>query len=169
MWTACAATGIGPDEYASCTDSVSACFSKGLGAPIGSVIAGEEAFIARVRRFRKMFGGAMRQAGVVAAAAIHALEHHRDRLGEDHAHAAMLADAVTLTPGLSLAFPAETNIVIFDVDPVMGSAALVCERLKVRGVWSLPFGPQRVRMVTHMDVNREMIERACGAIQSLCA
>lgn len=167
LWNACAVTGIAPAAYAGHFDSVSCCFSKGLGAPVGSIIAGDGATIARARRFRKMFGGAMRQAGVLAAAALFALDHHRDRLAEDHQHARMLADAVRDTPGLHMAFPAETNIVIFDVEPRIGSAADVCERLKSSGVWCLPFGPQRVRMVTHLDVSRGMIERACRAIRAL--
>lgn len=169
LWNACAATGLDPREYTACADSVAACFSKGLGAPIGSIIAGDEPFIARVKRFRKMFGGAMRQVGVIAAGALHALEHHRQRLPEDHTHARMLEAAAAQTRGLRMAFPAETNIVIFDVDPALGTAAQVCERLKAANVWCLPFGPQRVRMVTHMDVTRDMIETACKALRALGA
>lgn len=164
IWNASAATGIDPREYAKHFDSVSCCFSKGLGAPVGSAVAGDEAFINRVKRFRKMFGGAMRQSGLLAAAAIHALDHHRQRLAEDHANAKRLAEAVMMEPGLKMAMPAETNIVIFDVDPARGTAAAFCERLKAKGVWMLPFGPQRVRAVTHMDVSREMIDQACAAI-----
>ena len=164
IWNASAATGIDPKEYAKHFDSVSCCFSKGLGAPVGSAVAGDEAFINRVKRFRKMFGGAMRQSGLLAAAAIHALDHHRQRLAEDHANAKRLAEAVMMEPGLKMAMPAETNIVIFDVDPARGTAAAFCERLKAKGVWMLPFGPQRVRAVTHMDVSREMIDQACAAI-----
>ncbi len=167
VWNASAASGIAPAEYARHVDSVACCFSKGLGAPVGSMVAGEAAFIARCKRFRKMFGGAMRQSGILAAAAIHALDHHRERLKVDHEHASMLAEAVSRTRGLRMAFPAETNIVIFDVDAALGTAAQVCERLKAAGVWCLPFGPQRVRMVTHLDVSREMIERACEAVREI--
>ncbi|MFM9958216.1 MAG: threonine aldolase family protein [Phycisphaerales bacterium] len=167
IWNASAATGVQPAEYARHFDTVACCFSKGLGAPVGSMIAGDAPTITRARRFRKMFGGAMRQSGVLAAAALHALEHHRARLVEDHEHARMLASAVSATPGLKMAFPAETNIVIFDVEPRLGTAAGVCERFKAAGVWCLAFGPQRVRMVTHMDVSRGMIERACGVVRGL--
>lgn len=166
IWNACAATGIAPSEYARHFDSVSCCFSKGLGAPVGSAVAGDHAFIARVRRFRKMFGGAMRQSGLLAAGAIYALEHHRDRLVEDHAAARRLGDAVANTPGLRLAMPVETNIVIFDLDPASrhASAAALCERLRQAGVWMLPFGPRRVRAVTHLDVTPSMIEAVCAAL-----
>lgn len=167
IWNASATTGVEPAEYAAEVDSVSCCFSKGLGAPVGSAVAGDAAFAARVRRFRKMFGGAMRQSGILAAAALHALEHHRVRLADDHAHAKLIGEAVTTNGGLSLAFPVETNIVIFDVAPALGTAAGVCERLRSAGVWCLPFGSQRVRMVTHLDVSRAMVERACGVIRAL--
>jgi threonine aldolase len=167
IWNASAATGIAPADYAKHVDSVACCFSKGLGAPVGSAVLGEPAFIARCKRFRKMFGGAMRQAGLLAAAALHALDHHRERLTEDHTHARLLAGAVMQTAGLRMAFPAETNIVIFDVEEHLGTAAQVCEKLRAKDVWCLPFGPQRVRMVTHLDVNREMIERACAAVRGL--
>ncbi len=164
IWNACAATGLVPADYAKHFDSVSCCFSKGLGAPVGSAVAGDEAFIGRVRRFRKMFGGAMRQSGILAAAALHALDHHRARLVEDHENARRLADAVANTKGLRMAMPAETNIVIFDVEPTRGTAAAYCTRLKDQGVWMLPFGPQRVRAVTHMDVSRAQIDEACAAL-----
>lgn len=167
IWNASAASGIAPAEYARHVDSIACCFSKGLGAPVGSAVVGEPAFIARCKRFRKMFGGAMRQSGILAAAAIHAVDHHRERLAQDHKHAAMLAEAVSQTGGLRMAFPAETNIVIFDVDAALGTAAQICERLRASGVWCLPFGPQRVRMVTHLDVSSEKIEQACAAVRSL--
>ncbi len=167
LWNACAASGVAPGEYARHFDTVACCFSKGLGAPVGSALAGDAPTIARAKRFRKMFGGAMRQAGILAAAGLYALDHHRERLVEDHAHARMLASAVQATAGLQMAFPPETNIVIFDIAPRVGTAAQVCERLGSAGVRCLPFGPQRVRMVTHLDVTREMIDRACAALRAL--
>src|SRR5690606_17507208 len=100
LWNACAATGQSPADYAQHFDTVSTCFSKGLGAPVGSAVAGSRQTIDRVFRFRKMMGGAMRQSGVLAAAALYALRHHRDRLVEDHANARRLAEALTELPGL---------------------------------------------------------------------
>lgn len=166
IWNACAATGHGPAEYARGFDTVSCCFSKGLGAPVGSAVSGDRETIARVFRFRKMFGGAMRQAGVLAAAALYALDHHRERLVEDHQNAALLAAGVREVPGLSIPMPVETNMVFVDVERRLGTAAEVCGRLKGMGVLALPTTPQRVRFVCHLDVSRGMIERAVDAIGS---
>src|SRR5262249_29641581 len=117
LWNAAVATGIPLTTWAAEFDSVSVCFSKGLGAPVGSALTGPRDFIARARRVRKLFGGGMRQAGVLAAAALYALDHHIDRLAEDHANAQVIAEAVADTPGLRLD-PAEvdTNIVWVEVD-----------------------------------------------------
>jgi threonine aldolase len=112
---ACAATGLRPGDYTRHFDSATICFSKGLGAPVGSAVAGSKAFIARGKRFRKMFGGAMRQSGILAAAAEYALDHHVDRLVEDHANAARLAEALAACSGVSVCRP-ETNIVYFDLE-----------------------------------------------------
>lgn len=166
VWNAAAATGVSAAEYAACFDTVSCCFSKGLGAPAGSAVCGDAPTIARVHRFRKMFGGAMRQAGVLAAAAIHALDHHRDRLSDDHANAHALAHGLCDIPGLTIPFAVETNMVFFDVDRHLGSAAQVCDRLKGRGVWMLATGPQRVRAVCHLDVHPAMIARAIAEVRS---
>ena len=168
VWNACAATGLKPAEYARCFDTVSCCFSKGLGAPAGSAVCGDAPVIARVHRFRKMFGGAMRQSGVLAAAANYALEHHVNRLTEDHANAHRLAEAVRGISGLCVPLPAETNMVFFDLDSRLGTAANFCAKLKSVGVWVLPTGPQRVRAVCHLDVTSAMIDRAIAAIQE-CA
>lgn len=164
IWNACAATGLEPAAYARHFDTVSCCFSKGLGAPVGSAVAGDARTIARVHRFRKMFGGTMRQSGILAAAALHALEHHRERLVEDHANAKRLAEGIAGVPGLKIAMPVETNMVFFDVAPELGTAAEVCERLRARGVLMLPNLPRRVRAVCHLDVSREGIERAIRAV-----
>jgi threonine aldolase len=146
LWNASAATGIAEREYARHFDSVSVCFSKGLGAPVGSALAGTASFIARARRFRKMFGGGMRQAGIVAAGALYALEHHRARLAEDHANARLLAGQIARLPGIGIDPAAvETNIVV---------------RLKEAGVWLLPRDAQSCRAVTHLDVSRPQIEEA---------
>ncbi len=169
IWNASAATGVEPARWARDFDSVSCCFSKGLGAPVGSAVCGTRAFIARVMRFRKMFGGTMRQSGIVAAGALYALENHRGRLVEDHANAARLAEGLADVPGLMIPMPVETNMVFFDVDPARGTAAEVCQRLKGAGVLVLPTGAQRVRAVCHLDVTREMIERAVEAIGAAVA
>lgn len=166
VWNACAATGLDPGEYARHFDTVSCCFSKGLGAPAGSAVCGDAETIFRIHRFRKMFGGAMRQAGILAAAALHALEHHRERLVEDHANAKRLAEGASKIPGLTIAMPVETNMVFLDIDRRLGTAAQFAERLKGSGVWALPTAPQRVRAVCHLDVSAAMIERALEAIEA---
>lgn len=163
LWNACAASGRQPKEFAQYFDTVSTCFSKGLGAPVGSAVAGSREVIARVFRFRKMMGGAMRQSGVLAAAALHALEHHRERLKDDHANARRLAAAIADMPGLSVDMSSvESNIVYMDVDSSVGSAGEMCSRLRGAGVWMLPTAPQKIRAVTHLDVDAGMIDRAIG-------
>ncbi|RME95367.1 MAG: aminotransferase class I/II-fold pyridoxal phosphate-dependent enzyme [Verrucomicrobia bacterium] len=164
LWNACVATGVSEAEYAAEFDSVSVCFSKGLGAPVGSALAGSAGFIARARRFRKMFGGGMRQAGILAAAALYALEHHRSRLKEDHANAALLARGLAGLPGIHLD-PAtvETNIVIFDV--AGDHAARFVERLETVGVRMLAVGPGRVRAVTHLHISEADIQEALERIR----
>src|SRR5262249_47632349 len=161
---ACAATGHTPADYAKHFDSVSCCFSKGLGAPAGSAVCADKPTIARVFRFRKMFGGAMRQSGVLAAAALHALEHHRDRLIEDHENAAKLAAGLRQIPGITVPLPVETNMVFFDVDPKLGTGAEFVAKLKPRGLWCFDTAPQRIRLVCHLDVSRDLIDRAIGII-----
>jgi len=159
LWNASVATGIPEREYARYFDSVSVCFSKGLGAPIGSALAGTAAFIDRARRFRKMFGGGMRQAGIVAAGALYALEHHRARLAEDHANARRLAEGIAPLPAIEID-PAtvETNIVIFR-STTMSAPALV-GRLEAAGVRLLPRDAENARAVTHLDVSRPQIDEA---------
>ncbi|MBM4017824.1 MAG: low-specificity L-threonine aldolase [Planctomycetes bacterium] len=159
LWNASAASGVPERQYARHFDSVSVCFSKGLGAPVGSALAGTAAFIERARRFRKMFGGGMRQAGIIAAGALYALEHHRARLAEDHANARRLAEGIAAMPGIDLD-PAtvETNIVIFRVTSM--PAADLAARLKAAGVLVLASGPDAIRAVTHLDVSREQIDEA---------
>ncbi len=167
LWNACAATGRKPHEYAQYFDTVSSCFSKGLGAPVGSAVCGSAEVIRRVHRYRKMFGGGMRQAGILAAAALYALDHHLERLVEDHRHARRLAEVINTLPGLSVDVAAvETNILYIDVDPQLGPAAAFARRLEAAGVRMLATGPQRLRAVTHLDVSPEGIERALAAIRS---
>ena len=163
LWNASVASGVPEAEYAASFDTVSVCFSKGLGAPVGSALAGTRVFIDRARRFRKMFGGGMRQAGIVAAGAIYALEHHRERLAEDHENAHRLAEGISRLPGLSIDIgTVRTNIVIFHVTS-MPAAELVA-RLKAKGVLVLATAPDAIRAVTHLDVSAEQIEEAIQAI-----
>lgn len=165
LFNAAIASGMSLKELSEPFDSVSVCFSKGLGAPVGSCLVGSKEFIARARRARKLFGGGMRQAGIIAAGALYALEHHFERLAEDHAHAKYLAEAVRSVPGLQLLDDdVETNIVIFKIDAAVGTASNFAKKLLDRGVQVLPFGPQSIRMVTHLDVSRYQIQEACEAI-----
>src|SRR5262245_32805571 len=166
LWNAAAATGIVESEWSKHFDTVSVCFSKGLGAPVGSALAGPKDLIKEARRHRKLFGGAMRQAGVIGAGALYALQHNRKRLVEDHANAQILAEAVRAADGLSLQpDTVETNIVIFRVEPRLGSAAEFAAELKSRDVLSLAIGPQQVRMVTHLDVNEAQCRQAATIIR----
>ncbi len=166
LWNAVVATGIPAGEWARHFDTVSVCFSKGLGAPIGSALAGPRDFIARARRVRKLFGGGMRQAGMAAAGALFALENHVERLAEDHRNAQVIAQAVTDTPGLRLE-PAEveTNLIFFRVEREAGTAQAVAAALKARGVLVLPTAPQMIRACTHLDVSAPQAERAADAIR----
>ncbi|MDX2147098.1 MAG: GntG family PLP-dependent aldolase [Planctomycetota bacterium] len=167
LWNACAATGLAPREYAQHFDTVSCCFSKGLGAPVGSAVAGGKEIITRVHRFRKMFGGTMRQSGIVAAAAIHSLQHHRERLVEDHANAKRLAAGLAEIKGLVVdAAGVETNMVFFDLHASLPwDSAGFCTAMRERGVWMLANGPRRVRTVCHLDVNAEMIDEGVRRIR----
>ena len=165
LFNASVASGTPPMEFARHVDTVSVCFSKGLGAPAGSAVAGSAQTIDRVRRLRKMFGGAMRQSGILAAAAIHALDHHVKRLAQDHLRARRLADGLAAVPGLGVDLGSvSTNMVFFDVSPSLGTGAAFCARLGELGVRMLPLGPQRLRAVTHLDVDDAGIEQAIEAV-----
>lgn len=166
LWNAAVATGVPEREYTALFDSISVCFSKGLGAPVGSALAGSREFIQRAHRFRKTFGGGMRQAGVLAAAALHAVEHHRERLAEDHANARRLADGLTVLPCIDLDLATvETNIVIFDVRGI--TAADFAARLEQVGVRMLAIGAQRLRAVTHLQIAAADIEEALRRVRSV--
>jgi len=161
LFNAVAATGIPATEWSKHFDTVSVCFSKGLGAPVGSALAGSKEAIKEARRHRKLFGGGMRQAGIIAAGALYALQHNRERMVEDHANAQFLAEAVRGIQGLKLApETVDTNIVIFRVDPSLGTAAQLVAALAEQGVLMLAIGVQQVRAVTHLDVNAEEVRRA---------
>ncbi|MCM0608087.1 MAG: low-specificity L-threonine aldolase [Ideonella sp. WA131b] len=161
LFNAAVASGRPVAELAAPFDSVSVCFSKGLGTPAGSALVGSRELVDRAHRVRKMLGGGLRQAGVLAAAALHALEHHVERLAEDHANARRLAEGLQGLDGVSVATP-QTNILFVDVAPA--KAAGLVERLRAAGV--LCTGLYRIRLVTHLDVSREDIERALPIIRA---
>jgi len=168
LMNACIALGVEPTAFTQHVDTVSMCFSKGLGAPVGSVLAGSEQTIRRARRFRKMFGGAMRQSGVIAAAAIHALDHHVKRLAEDHANARNFARLLANVPGLTLdAGEVETNMVFFDVDSKWGTGETLAGALEREGVRMFATGPQRLRAVFHLDVSAEQTAHAAEIIRGI--
>jgi threonine aldolase len=151
-------------------DSVMFCLSKGLGAPVGSMIVGSRAFIEKGRVYRKMLGGGMRQAGVIAAAGLIALEKSPGRLHIDHENAWRLAEGIARIPGLGID-PAKvrSNIVIFDCSGVGKTAVDLCEALYRRGIWAQDTAPYSVRLVTHGDVNREGIERALAVLADVAS
>jgi len=168
LFNAIVASGVGPREWARHFDTLSVCFSKGLGAPVGSALAGPKDMIAHGRRIRKLFGGAMRQVGYLAAACNYAMDHHIDRLADDHANAKLIADAVADVPGFTLTpSKVETNLVWFEVDPDMGTVQQVADRLRECGVLVAVLGSKVIRVCTHLGVNREDCEQAASAIRQL--
>jgi threonine aldolase len=168
LFNAVVATGIAAAEYARSFETVSFCLSKGLGAPVGSVICSDRGRIGKLRRLRKMFGGGMRQAGIVAAAGLYALERNIDRLAIDHRHAKQLGAALVGLPGVRIRPEhIETNIVVFDISETGRTAEEVLSRLKHEGLLLVPFGPTTLRAVTHLDVTGEQIEYACGILKKV--
>jgi threonine aldolase len=159
LWNATISSGVPERAYAAHFDTVSVCYSKGLGAPVGSALAGPKDFIAHVRRFRKMLGGGMRQAGIIAAGALYALRNHRTRLAEDHANAKALATGLAEVSGLE-AHPeeVETNMVRFRVRAM--PAAQLAEAMTQRGAWVLAVDRETIRAVTNLMVSREDIPAA---------
>jgi threonine aldolase len=168
LFNACVATGISAKEYAQYFDSLMFCFSKGLGAPVGSILAGSKAFIQRAHRVRKMLGGGMRQVGILAAAALYVLENNVERLTEDHEHAKMLAKELAKITGFHVnPEHVETNIVVFDVSESGFSVVEVLSKLKAKGILMVPFGHTLARAVTHLDVSREDIETTIQVVHEL--
>ncbi len=168
LWNAAAATGLAAAEFAALADTVMVCFSKGLGAPIGSALAGTAEAMARAHAWRKRLGGGMRQVGILAAAGLYALEHNLPRVAEDHARAKRLAECVDGLDGFRVIAP-DSNIIMIEVerdDLTPGDAVAFLEE---RGVSLLATGPQRLRAVTHLDVDDAGIETACAAFQELAA
>ncbi|MDB5157035.1 MAG: threonine aldolase [Mucilaginibacter sp.] len=163
IFNALAYTGDKAIEYGKYFDGISVCLSKGLGAPVGSVLLADKDTIKYARRIRKVLGGGMRQAGFLAAAGIYALDHHVERLKIDHAHAQILAEALTKSAAVANVLPAETNIVLFDtVEP----AALILEKLAEHGIHAMSTDKHRIRFVLHLDVHPEQVEHVVKVLSS---
>jgi threonine aldolase len=174
LFNAAIASGRSAAELSAPFDTVSVCFSKGLGAPVGSALAGTGDLIAAARRHRKAFGGGMRQAGFLAAAAVYALDHNVERLAEDHARAGWLAAAIENLPGLQIVDPlpdrlVDTNIVLFEVAPHLGTAADFVAQMAAAGVRCFPFGPQSIRLVTHWHITWDDVHRVAQILAGLCS
>ncbi len=159
VFNAVVASGIPLADYVRLCDTVSFCFSKGLGAPAGSILAGDRETIHRAHRYRKMLGGGMRQAGILAAAALHALEHHVNRLADDHRRAREFRSKLKEVPAISFPLDSPTNIVFVDVP----DAYCLVGRIAEQGVYAVPVGPTRLRAVFHLDVDDDGLSRAVEA------
>ena len=165
LWNAAVATGTTPAALAAPFDLTAVALSKGLGAPAGSVLAGSRALMERCLRFRRMFGGAMRQAGILAAGGLYALEHHLERLPEDHANAACIAARLAASSAIELdTSTVQTNIIVFDLADGAPDAAAVVASAKKAGVLLFPFGARRLRVVTHLNVSAEHCEAAAETL-----
>jgi threonine aldolase len=163
LWNAAAASGVALADYASTADSVMVTLSKGLGCPVGSLLAGTADAMDRAWRIRRRMGGAMRQSGILAAAGLHALDHHLDRLADDHRRARRLADGAAALPTVTAVAP-DTNIVMLDLAAEAPDAPAAAARLADQGVLVIPFAARRIRAVTHMDVDDEGIEAALAGL-----
>ncbi len=166
LWNALVAKNETAKQYGETFDSISVCLSKSLGCPVGSLLLGTKELVRKARRYRKVFGGGMRQAGFIAAAGIYALEHHIDRLKEDHHHAKQIADAISTRQWLKELLPVETNIIIFELKEA-GSAPQLVANLKEKGILAYAIAPSRVRLVVHLDISPAMVERTINIISTL--
>jgi threonine aldolase len=165
LWNAAVASGRSEAQLAAPFDLVAVALSKGLGAPGGSLLVGSRELIERATRYRRMFGGAMRQVGIYAAAGLHALDHHRTRLVEDHANARRIATVLAQHPRVDLDLASvQTNIIVFRLRADAPDAAAVVERARERGVLLFPFGARTLRAVTHLDVSADQCERAAAIL-----
>jgi len=166
IFNALVETGDDPRDYGKCFDTISVCLSKGLGAPVGSVLLCDKTLEKSVRRARKVFGGGMRQAGFLAAAGIYALDNHVDRLVEDHVRARHLGAKLIDRPWVKNVYPVDTNIVIFEVDEEF-TAIEVLNILAEKGIQGVVFGPREIRWVTHLDYTDDMMNKTIDIINSL--
>ncbi len=168
LFNACVAGGYSAVEFSRHVDSISICFSKGLGCPMGSILVGDVELIRKARRARKLFGGALRQAGMMAAAAIYALDHNIERLAQDHENAKVFAQAIADIPGVLLdPDSVESNLVFFDIAADCGPAAEVSAKLRERKLIAYATGPQRIRACTHLDVAKEDLLTAAGILRGV--
>ncbi len=165
LWNAIVATGIPAKDWAEPFDTVSVCFSKGLGAPIGSALLGPKDLMAKARFVRKQYGGGMRQVGIAAAGALYAVENHIDRLADDHQNAQIIAKAIVDIPGLRLHPPEiETNLIWFHIDPDLGTSQQIVDALKENGVLMHKLGPYTIRACTHLDVTEQQAKQVAEII-----
>ncbi|HLX11647.1 MAG TPA: low-specificity L-threonine aldolase [Bacteroidota bacterium] len=170
IWNASVASGVSFKEYGKCVDSISACFSKGLGTPAGSIVIGSKEFIEKARRYRKIFGGGMRQIGILAAAAMYALDHNIDRMKEDHKKARFLADRLIVLDALAIDLTeVQTNMVFIDIAKSGISQAEAMELLKNEGVLVTPERHTFLRAVMHLDVSHDAVEQAASAFKKVFA
>ncbi len=167
LFNAIVAGGYSTRDIGTCFDTISICFSKGLGCPMGSMLIGNKDDIVRARRIRKLFGGSLRQAGIVAAAAVYAMKHNVTRLQDDHDSAKQLAHGLHSIDGVSVDLEAvESNLVFFRLEAQLGTAVQFAAALREQGILILPMGGQRVRAVTHLDVSADDIVRTLSAVRS---
>lgn len=168
IWNALIAKNESPKQYGEVFDTISVCLSKSLGCPVGSLLLGKKELIKKARRIRKIFGGGMRQAGFLAAAGLYALQHNISRLKDDHAHAGQIAKALSQKDFVKKVLPVETNIIIFEVMEPLTAAGLV-NRLKEQDILSYAIAPDKVRLVVHLDITKDMVNRTLEIVASLAA
>lgn len=166
LWNALVARGETAREYGALFDSISVCLSKGLGAPVGSLLLGTRDFIRQARRIRKIMGGGMRQGGILAAAGIYALEHHIDRLEEDHRHARAIGEALSAKAWVESVMPVETNILVFSLRPPY-TPQQFADYLAAHSILCFPVSATEVRMVTHYDISPAMVDRLLGILKTM--
>jgi len=166
IFNALAVNGMSPFEYAQPYESISICLSKGLGAPVGSVLVGSQEFIHKSRRVRKVFGGGMRQAGILAAGGLYALKNNVTRLVDDHRRAQYLAEAFNNCSWVDVVWPVETNIVVVEIKQPY-TVVEILEKLKQKGILGIDFGENLIRFVTHLDIHDEHLEPCVKAFQSI--
>lgn len=166
IFNALTETGEDPVSWGRMFDTISVCMSKGLGAPVGSLLIGDRETIRMARRVRKVLGGGMRQAGYLAAACIYALDHHRDRLKEDHKHAKQIAEVLRIKPYVKYIKPVDTNVIIFGLQDDIRDHHFI-STLKDNGILAIPFGGNTIRFVTHLDVSGDMVSQVCDTLNRL--
>ncbi|WP_343486491.1 GntG family PLP-dependent aldolase [Allomuricauda sp. d1] len=167
LWNALVAKNESPEQYGALFDSISVCLSKGLGCPVGSLLLGDQEFIDKALRVRKILGGGMRQSGYLAAAALFALEKHHERLAEDHQKAKELGEVLETLPFVQKVQPIETNIVIFELDETLMSTDNFIKMLEKKGILLINMGQGKLRMVTHLDYTDEMHDYTLEVLKKL--